>query len=443
MNEQKKHNIYTQTDIQKYLSGSMSNQEMHAIEKAAMEDPLLAGAMEGYEGMEQKDWSKELAALKTKLAEAEHKSIAPVYSFRKWWRAAAAVIIIASGIAVTYLFNNNKSKEIAAIDEVAATDSVSAAKVDSAVTINSIAANEIVKDNKIKLPASVTATEKGKEENILLPEVKKRNESDSNFIYKPSTKDAYENKDVAAASNADDVNNKKRAGVANAEKESAPVPSNEAVADKGLLNRNRVSNNADNYINAQVVTADNKPVAFANVDIQKNNVAVFTDSKGNVKLPATDSVVSGVVTSAGYLPKKFSIKNLTEENKIVLQQDTVHVTAISSGRSKSLSSPQLQKNIENADTADEEDAEPAIGWYEYNNYINDNLVFPNEAKQKNIHGVVEVFVKLKNNGDISEIKVNKPLCPECDAEAIRLVKEGPKWEVKKNKAKKAKVKIRF
>ena len=80
---------------------------------------------------------------------------------------------------------------------------------------------------------------------------------------------------------------------------------------------------------------------------------------------------------------------------------------------------------------------------EYNNYLNNNLILPNEAKQKNIHGEVEVFIHLKGNGDISKVKVDKPLCNECDAEAVRLVKEGPKWEVKKNKAARAKVKVKF
>ena len=57
MSEEKRHIVYTAADIQKYLTGQMSNAEMHAIEKAAMEDPLLAEAIEGYEGMDQKDWS--------------------------------------------------------------------------------------------------------------------------------------------------------------------------------------------------------------------------------------------------------------------------------------------------------------------------------------------------------------------------------------------------
>ncbi len=439
MNEQKKHTIYTEADIQRYLSGGMSNPEMHAIEKAAMDDPLLAEAMEGYEAMEQKDWGKELAALKDKLDASENTSVAPVYSFRKWWRAAAAVTILTIGVAVAYLFNKSKKEETPAIAQVFATDSVLAAKDDSDAAVNSIAANEAVTNNEVKLPGTAE-TEASKKATILLAEAKKER-SDSSFIYKPSasTTPNYNKDDIAAASNPNEDSPKKESEISDTNKGYNNL-SNE-VNDKRLPVQNQAGNAAGNFINAQVVTADDKPVAFANVSVQKNRQPVYTDAKGNFKIPATDTAINGVVTSAGYIPKKFSLKNFATENKIILQQDTIHLTTISSAKSKTTAKAELKKNIENADT--NEDAEPTIGWDEYNNYISDNLVFPSEAKQKNIHGVVEVFVKLKNNGDISQVKVNKPLCPECDAEAIRLVKDGPKWDVKNNKAKKAKVKIKF
>lgn len=51
MNEQAPHNrSYTLTDIEQYLQGSLSPAEMHAMEKAALQDPLLADAIEGYRG---------------------------------------------------------------------------------------------------------------------------------------------------------------------------------------------------------------------------------------------------------------------------------------------------------------------------------------------------------------------------------------------------------
>jgi hypothetical protein len=63
--------------------------------------------------------------------------------------------------------------------------------------------------------------------------------------------------------------------------------------------------------------------------------------------------------------------------------------------------------------------------------------------EKNIHGVVEVLVRFTDKGHIKEIKVDKALCDGCDAEAVRLVKDGPKWEVKKKKGATAKVKVTF
>ncbi len=79
------------------------------------------------------------------------------------------------------------------------------------------------------------------------------------------------------------------------------------------------------------------------------------------------------------------------------------------------------------------------GWEDYNNYLTNN----GSISDKNIHGVVEVFVNLDKNGAVSKIKVDKSLCAECDAEAVRLVKEGPKWDVKATKSRKAKVKVKF
>ena len=48
MSEEKNIINYTAADIQKYWNGKLSAAEMHAMEKAAMDDPFLADALEGY-----------------------------------------------------------------------------------------------------------------------------------------------------------------------------------------------------------------------------------------------------------------------------------------------------------------------------------------------------------------------------------------------------------
>ena len=48
MSEEKNIINYTAADIEKYWKGKLSAAEMHAMEKAAMEDPFLSDALEGY-----------------------------------------------------------------------------------------------------------------------------------------------------------------------------------------------------------------------------------------------------------------------------------------------------------------------------------------------------------------------------------------------------------
>lgn len=40
---------------------------MFEMEKAALDDPFLAEAMEGYEGMRDKEWKKQLALIRSRL----------------------------------------------------------------------------------------------------------------------------------------------------------------------------------------------------------------------------------------------------------------------------------------------------------------------------------------------------------------------------------------
>jgi hypothetical protein len=70
MQEEKNNNKYTTEFIRKYLDGELSDQDMQALEKAALEDPFLADAMEGFEESRKHAISFEagIAYLKTRLS---------------------------------------------------------------------------------------------------------------------------------------------------------------------------------------------------------------------------------------------------------------------------------------------------------------------------------------------------------------------------------------
>ena len=68
MDDREKNIIYTARDIEQYLAGKLSPLQMHAMEKASLDDPFLAEAMEGYEGMPDKEWNNQLVALREEIA---------------------------------------------------------------------------------------------------------------------------------------------------------------------------------------------------------------------------------------------------------------------------------------------------------------------------------------------------------------------------------------
>jgi hypothetical protein len=90
-----------------------------------------------------------------------------------------------------------------------------------------------------------------------------------------------------------------------------------------------------------------------------------------------------------------------------------------------------------------EEPEPADGWYNYDTYIANNIKIPDNIKIKNSPASeVELSFDVNKEGDPVNIKVEKSVCKECDAEAIRLLKDGPKWK-KKKKNRRAQVAVSF
>ncbi len=127
MNEEAKHNReYSVPDIKKYLSGELSAAEMHAIEKAALDDPFLADAIEGMRSLQNRSFEKDIDELRKRLQKrtAARRRRLIVFSNSGWWRVAA-VVLLSVGLAVLvfpYLFRTG-SKPVALHSEKAADSS--------------------------------------------------------------------------------------------------------------------------------------------------------------------------------------------------------------------------------------------------------------------------------------------------------------------------------
>src|SRR5438132_14415451 len=104
---------FTAVDIERYHKGTMSPEERHALEKAALDDPFLADALEGYVYTESP--AADLAILQKRLDEKSgRRKIIPLFA-RTWMRSAAVIILVIAGGWLVYrtLSPEQKSTAIA------------------------------------------------------------------------------------------------------------------------------------------------------------------------------------------------------------------------------------------------------------------------------------------------------------------------------------------
>jgi protein TonB len=75
----------------------------------------------------------------------------------------------------------------------------------------------------------------------------------------------------------------------------------------------------------------------------------------------------------------------------------------------------------------EQPAVPKGGPQAYADYLSTHQKYPAAALQAKQEGTVNVSFVVEKNGTVDEVTVAQPVAPLLDAEAIRLIKAGPRW----------------
>lgn len=429
---------YSASDIEKYWSGKLSASEMHAIEKAAMDDPFLADALEGYKNSGSAQ--PELNALAAKL-EARIKATAPViYLKRKrsaWLRVAAAIIIICGlGLLAEQLVFKNRENPLAATEKNDKTKSEIATdnkqvKPDS---IN-IVASAVADTQKLKTDQKISDKPgKGVVSNFAIPDTSKNDDrsvgnlniaevkADPVNSSSPVIANA-ERKEAAPEKKFDKEKTNNDSIYLNDKKPAAITKANQASAESYKKQANFLSNG----FNYRVVDAQNNPVPFANVMNTRDNVGTYTDIRGMFNLLSSDSILNVQVKSLGYNSSNFKLVPSKLPGELILKEDNDARQQVLANNRKVVSS------MSRKDSAVLE--EPEVGWENYNTYVANNIKIPDNIRNKN-SSEVELSFDIDKTGQPVNIKVTRSSqCKECDEEAIRLLKEGPKWKRKGRKSK--------
>lgn len=458
-------NHFTAADIEKYHKGQLSATEMHAIEKAAMDDPFLADALEGY-AVAGVDVQKDLADLKNRLNERTGKAkVVPIKSSRNFnlLRAAVILVFVAGAGLLIYQFGfnknnkevalNNSEKKAEAIKEPSTTlDSAAASQdiivsTDSASTVaNGTTTNSATKNNTtitrpgIPSPVRTVTPEKPRaNEGIATGNTERgldlSEDNDDKKLVSSSTKPA-DARSVNPGMVTPKTEMKERKL---ADKDEVVVGINEEATQKrNMAARRDADYQQQNNFRGRVTDAENRGVPFANLTNMANNSPVtYTDASGYFNLQYPDSVLRVQVRSIGFENANAVLRNNVSANQVVLKDDrnSIEEVVLSKQTNSSQRKPYDNQTVE--------EPEPQDGWVKYDAYLLNNLNVPEEFERKKLgSGTVEVSFEVTKNGKPTNLKVEKSLCESCDKEALRLVKEGPKWK-RKSKKERTKVTIPF
>lgn len=429
MESQLKHINYNANDIQRYLQGQMSKAEMHAFELAMMNDSMLSDAVDGYsQAMNQTNTQADLSEITARLKATPAKVLQG--SFKQWMRIAATLIILLSLSVVMYriFYHDKQDANTSAVTDLKKEITPSTAaetKVDSTTVA--------IQEPKLK------ADEKALPEPVLIPP--------GDGIKPPPSAFKNETKDNIPVTNEGIASSKKSSAPATM----APIAANDNTVIKEAQQREDVANKQKteevklNKFIGRVVDENNNPLPFANVTETNSGVGTYADANGNFVLLAADSSLNVQTKSFGFLKSSSVIKS-NGVQKIMLKEEAVLANAPSQEALYDRSKKRLQK--ENADTTDEVVALPADGWSKFNLYVINNQRNPNDdeteaiAKQKR-NREVELSFDVNPDGTLSNFKVEHSNCRDCNKEAIRLLKEGPRWKSKTGKKEAAKFTVRF
>ena len=408
-------------DFERYYKGSMPDSERHALEKAALDDPFLQDALDGYAFAA--DPLPTLENLRQQLQVTNKPEAKLVWfrqkNFQRLIRVAAILLIM---VSLTFVLFNNKDENPTLANN---TTQHKIAGPDTAAT-------------KAAANLTITATDgAGNQVQTKLPLFNQPStQQPSEITYINDTKSSgYKINENLEDSSLNDliVLNRK----AEAKEKGIPQLSTNELATEPTTIRIPAT-----IIRGPVINQQGIPVANARINDPINNQVIATDNNGNFELNNSRKTnnVAVDVNAAGYIATNSNLNN-NASNRIVLQtesqaKDDSEIVAAALPKKKFMANTPdsiIKEELPgyfNMNRVALMSVSPLAGWDAFNDFIETNLKTAANIGSKAKGNVVLSF-SLNEIGNALNIVVKKSLDASCDAEAIRFIQNAPPF--KRNK----------
>jgi len=400
-----------------YIRGLRKGKEAHRLEKESMQDPFLADAMDGYNQVE---GNHEQRIEKLRMQVSAH-SAKKKNTYAITW-SIAACLIIGFGISSYFLFLKKSMTDEVFIAE----ESVSTKLAEPAAPLTpAIPATPTVPATPQKEIA--LATTKVKTDSTPISEITARQADKKDMIAKIQTTSQPQGAPVAAVPMMEEVSEETAA----LQEVVATIDTFESESDKKMkMAKVATILPQNNMIKGRVTDEKGEPLIGASVTYKGTNIGTITNMNGEFSLVKKDDKKRLTAEYIGYDPVEIRVDTsrtmliAMNENKQALNE----VVVVGYGAKKNKKSTTTGNVVTVKEQAKKEiTPQPVIGKRSYQKYLKENLVRPTDDNCKDIKGEVVLSFFVDEEGKPQNITVIHGLCEFADKEAIRLVKEGPKW----------------
>lgn len=458
---------FTINDFEKYFTHQLSNTERHTIEKAALTDPLVNDAMEGYENTNFELANRQLAIIQQNIQGTQQEAakvitMTTTNNSKQWLRIAAAIIIMVGVGSTIWLVNNNNSiveKPIAYIPneviqapvDVTTKEVTTNNKTTTTVTIpEAVATKQSTQASAPTLKLSIdevagltkdnaTNTATITESNTQLNAPKAIDQEDSKaLLAKEEALRKQQSNDLAIA-------DKKKETAKSAKNVTIATPS---IADNEITRNNntRAYNNQNaspNVFRGRVLNNNGEALAATTLSVRNSNTNILarTDNDGNfsVQLPDTNAIVS--VETSGYAQQQLNL-SANRSNNIVLEKgkeetSLAETVVVAYGTAKAKTANAATQKVTQQEMLNG-GIEPLGGWKSFNQYLEQKLAILKLENEGDIEDEssdnLTINFKVKNNGEPTNINVKGAKNNKVAQKAAEIIEQGPKWKYsKKNK----------
>ncbi|MBX2841756.1 MAG: TonB family protein [Flammeovirgaceae bacterium] len=454
-------------EMQQYLKGELSAERMYLLEKKMLEEELYEDAMEGLEGVNDlSDFNNDVVDLRNQLnkrvGKQESKSV--FFNYKSYGIAATLLLLIVS----SYLFINNfgvdqksdtmvtearetidmeqeseapKKEELKEIEADKNTNEMLSLRPESSFNVSP--PNE---EKKKPSPTEIVKREIEKPSLEVVPQGAGAGIEEEDIIVEkeiqPAAEDIVEeeillddelpgNFSIAIQDSVQSVPNQE-------------ITINKAFSSKAkkTASKNQIQE-AGRVLKGKVLSQeDNEPLAGVSITLKGSNVGTLSDINDDFFLPINSNEENTTVQISfiGFDTQEVALGRNDEvdfylsadlsqlDEVVVVNYRGEKIDIVNSGvfPDENGDIPALRREINNI-----KEAQPEKGTIKYKKYLAENLQYPEEAKSQKVEGVVKLKLSLDDKGNIVDVVVENSVGHGCDEEAIRLVKEGPKWEPKR------------